>query len=344
MSSQQNAVLTVNECTNEGIITATYNYVAPGCKYSKQILTGKIVYKDVYGNMLVDFFDQNIVYSTFQEELPAIGAVYFDENFSTVHIGFYDYKNSTQYILSSPADLKKMNGSSATFVLINDIDFDGISFEPINNFRGTLFGNGYSLKNISISSTSSNVGIFNSMRSGYIIDLCVTDAHITVTGTNSNVGILCGSTESSIYNVLVSGEVNAPLCNYVGGVAGFSKYSVPGMLTNAANVIGKDYVGGCFGYQTTVKNITLYDCKNSGIIRGNKYVGGIIGHAKQTSNTLKYELQNCSNSGLIEGDNCVGGYIGYAEIYSSVIQNECISTGNVRGSTHVSASIGKPYK
>jgi len=65
------------------------------------------------------------------------------------------------------------------YIILNDIDFKGITLDMAGSFSGKIYGNGYKLKNIEInvssrkldSDTSKSVGIFNSLDGAYIENL-----------------------------------------------------------------------------------------------------------------------------------------------------------------------------
>ena len=62
------------------------------------------------------------------------------------------------------------------YILSNDIDFTGVTVTMADNFSGKILGNGYSLKNITLSITSRKVdmdksktiGLFNTLDGAYI--------------------------------------------------------------------------------------------------------------------------------------------------------------------------------
>lgn len=212
--NQKDAVLTIISCDDNGIIHATYDFIRNDQEgvWSKQSLIGEIIFKDTEGNMLVRFNESELIYSSLNGEVPKIETAFFLDEFSQIHIGLdyygigYETKSDMGgYIISSPDDLSKLNNSNGLFVLQNDIDFSGYDLTPIKDFRGTLYGNGFSFKNINISASKSNIGIFANIKSGgAIIDLNVEDAVVSVDGNYENVGILCGITEGYIFNVKVS--------------------------------------------------------------------------------------------------------------------------------------------
>ena len=73
-------------------------------------------------------------------------------------------------------------------------------------------------------------------------------------------------------------------------------------------------MGGILGYAVGnkysdySKNISIKECRNEANVKGNDYVGGIVGNA----DNYVIELAFSVNAGNITGENYVGGYAGRA--------------------------------
>ena len=82
------------------------------------------------------------------------------------------------------------NGLNQYFVLASDLDFSGVAFHPVYYFKGTFYGLGHSLKNISVSTWQSYIsnttltnmaaasygyGVFGGVGGATITDLIVED-------------------------------------------------------------------------------------------------------------------------------------------------------------------------
>ena len=83
------------------------------------------------------------------------------------------------------------------------------------------------------------------------------------------------------------------------------------------------YVGGYVG-TGTVKDLTV-----SGSVKGDSYVGGVVGNNLGT-------VINCAFSGSVSGSNHVGGVVGYN---SGPVKN-CYNTGSVNGSIEAGGVVG----
>lgn len=86
------------------------------------------------------------------------------------------------------------------YVLTRDIDLKGITLEMAENFKGKIYGNGYSLKNISISVSSKKIdadtrksaGLFLSMDGAYIENLTIENMNINLS-VNSGIPVTVGA-------------------------------------------------------------------------------------------------------------------------------------------------------
>ena len=129
----------------------------------------------------------------------------------------------------------------------------------------------------------------------------------------NNIGGIVGKVEAgSINNVANAGDIKAdsPIethSKYTGGLAGII---VDGELIhgrNTADIKGEDYVGGIVGGME--KEAVLQDLINDGssVITGDKYVGGVTG---QNKGIIEADNSGLINKGEIYGNQYVGGIAG----------------------------------
>lgn len=133
------------------------------------------------------------------------------------------------------------------------------------------------------------------------IDTCVNNAPVTATGNYAG-GILgYGYYVSYVKNSYNIGDVKGT--SYVGGIVGYQYYSNSAYVTtcfNEGRVTGSgNYVGGIVGQLVHGKITHSY---NTGIVKGNTFVGGVMGNITSTNQTSSLNY----NIGWVEG----GGYIG----------------------------------
>ncbi len=149
-------------------------------------------------------------------------------------------------------------------LLVNDIDLAGVSWTPIDGFGGTFDGQGYTVKNLTISGTSS-VAFFAEVNIGTVIKNVKFD-NAKVSGEHY-VGVILGweGNESGIAYIENCEITNSTVtCN-----------------TDAANDNG-DKVGGICGYAVTLK---ITDCTvKDTTVKGYRDIGGILGYANAKFN------------------------------------------------------------
>ena len=206
---------------------------------------------------------------------------------------------------------------SASATLTGNIDLsefchaaDELSWTPIGNsdnmYQGTFDGNGKTISNLYINATSGNyAGFFGVVDAGCINNITFDNAKVK--STSYGIGILVGQARSCIENIKT--------------------------LANCS-VEGKDYVGGIAG-EVIANNIC--NCENHAMVKGAKFVGGIVGDYTQSGKSIT----SCANYGVVTGtENSVGGIAGYFD--SGTIQN-CANYGNVTGTYNIGNLIGNAH-
>ena len=196
-----------------------------------------------------------------------------------------------------------------------------VSWTPIGSkqYQGTFDGNGKTIRNLFISSTSDEIGFF-----GYAADCRIkniTFDNAKVKGNdNSSTGILAGCAGSCVIeNIKTTGNCSVEGKYETGGIAGRANGNISN-CENHAIVKGLHSVGGIVGICFDSEN-SITSCANYGEITGTEdFVGGIIGYFGEGS------LQNSANNGNITGDARVGNLIGYANICNI---NNVLGIGNI---------------
>ena len=196
-----------------------------------------------------------------------------------------------------------------------------VSWTPIGSkqYQGTFDGNGKTIRNLFISSTSDEIGFF-----GYAADCRIkniTFDNAKVKGNdNCSTGILAGCAGSCVIeNIKTTGNCSVEGKYETGGIAGRANGNISN-CENHAIVNGLHSVGGIVGICFDSEN-SITSCANYGEITGTEdFVGGIIGYFGEGS------LQNSANNGNITGDARVGNLIGYANICNI---NNVLGIGNI---------------
>ena len=176
---------------------------------------------------------------------------------------------ATVYITTPEEFMAMTNNRSGNYVLSNDIDFSGITFNsPFSSaFSGTFDGRGYKLMNITFEKISPYTGVFAYVSGGYIKDVVfdnvsigTAEAPLTFT-TSSRVGIVSGYVSSStgkfenitVQNSVIHYSSSSTILSYVGGLFGEFKGTVDHATLDQVDVMfsstsfGRIRVGGAVG-------------------------------------------------------------------------------------------------
>lgn len=199
--------------------------------------------------------------------------------FAVILINKTNADNPITYAIGTCADLANLPNIGTdydTYVITNDLDCSGISFEPLswedevslintplqtpiaqaagivkyNGFTGTLDGQGYSISNFSLDySGSDNIALFKALGEGAVVK-------------NIN---------------FVSGEVNGG--NNVALIATSASDDVTiSNIQSDINIDGLNYVGGLIAmYYGEKDSLNITNCMISGDVSGLMGVGGLIG-------------------------------------------------------------------
>ena len=198
-----------------------------------------------------------------------------------------------------------------------------LNWTPIGNYskqyQGTFDGNGKTIRNLFISSTSNEIGFFGHAADCRIKNITFDNAKVKG-NDNCSTGILAGCAGSCVIENIKTTENCSVEGQYeTGGIAGGANGNISN-CENHAIVNGSYYVGGIVGICFDSEN-SITSCANYGAITGtDQFVGGIIGYFGEGS------LQNSANNGNITGDARVGNLIGYANICNI---NNVLGIGNI---------------
>lgn len=239
------------------------------------------------------------------------------------------------------------NDLNGNYILMNDIEFtkedflengdfynNNEGFEPIGNgsstniFKGIFDGNGYSIKNLKIRKTSSEVpyiGLFG-YNKGTIKNLHMVNSDIYISVTSSSiyghyiggiVGFNCGG---NIINCTSSGNLygESPTTKHgisIGGIIGCNEYS----SESKSNIIN------CINYS----NVSVYSPK------GSADAGGIASRLEAG------QIKNCVNYGSVSAKcstNNSADYAGGIAAYSNTDILNCYNAGNI-SSNYIAGGI-----
>lgn len=224
-------------------------------------------------------------------------------------------------------------GNTEHFILINDIDAsasagwnNGLGFNPIGWFAGSLDGNGYTISNLVINRPNVHqTALFTHLGgAGEIKNISL--ENVSIHGGSRSASI-AGTVAGTIYNVSVTGNIQGT--STVGGVVG--QVDSNGSIINShADVVvsaSGHMAGGLLGNNNSG---TLTGNSSAGSVSGVNRVGGLVG-----SNAG--DLSESFSSSSVNGSENVGGLVGFN--HNSVIEKS-YSTGPVSGDTNVGGLAG----
>ena len=198
--------------------------------------------------------------------------------------------------ISTAEQLQNMNKDLlANYELINDVDASGtetwnsgLGFRPVGNetnngdhrFKGKLDGEGYSVKNLTISRLNEgiNTGLFGVIDQNAVVgNISIEKADIKGDDNSFYTGIIAGISHGTIKTVYTGGEVHG---DDVGGITGLLEntgvvektYSTADVL---ASQDGGSRIGGLIGY---LDRGDLIDSFSTGVVNGTSSdVAGAVG-------------------------------------------------------------------
>ena len=244
----------------------------------------------------------------------------------------------------------EVTAASACYMLTSDIDLSDVcskklkkNWIPIGDynkeriFDGVFDGGGHSIVNMYINTNLPYQGLFGRV-GGSIRNLTVEGE---VTG-NNYCGVIAGYYYASsrvMENCTARGSVTG--YNYIGGFMGYGRYLEIEYCRNEATVSGRSYVGGIAGYAYFVD--TISKCTNSGTINGNgNYCSGLVGYLNGS------KVFNGTNTGVIKGESYVGGIGGFhhqgAKVFNSINSGEVSGSKFVGGVSGLVSSVATLYQ
>jgi len=194
------------------------------------------------------------------------------------------------YKISTVADWQELIAASGdwdkSFILLNDIDFGGVSVSPIGNdttaFSGVFDGNGHTISGFTDDcrwwDDEIGIGICRDRLKGLFGKNLGTLQNLGLLNCNivggTYVGCLVARNQGIIVNCFSTGSVSGT--DIVGGLVGFNEGD--GMIVNCyskAEVWGRNAVGGLVG---VFIGGTICNCYSTGPVGGYAYwYGGLVG-------------------------------------------------------------------
>ena len=130
--------------------------------------------------------------------------------------------------------------------------------------------------------------------------------------------------------------------NGVGLFSHVNAAHIKGLTLENVNVYGINDVGAIAG--TSSGTTTIEDCHVTGIVRGNEFIGGLIGNYQTANGTREGEsiIKESSMDGIVDAKSRMGGIVGYFRPAGGSIEN-CYTRGSIQtrdGSNFVGGIVG----
>lgn len=239
----------------------------------------------------------------------------------------------------------------AILCVLNDLDFSGVNFSPIQDFSGTFDGQGYLIKHLRPNGT--NAGSLFGYSRGITIRNIVVDNSCSISNdgeTKTWVGGLIGFCTGYERYCIIENNVNMGMITYnikereldsvaIGGIIGKCRGGAPYgcIISNCANygninvILSNNaefntFIGGIAGFMDGTReddrNCYVYNNVNYGKISfidhnrtlNSVYIGGITGVSQNN-----VTIENCVSLGSLGGNaSAISGYV-----YGSVIFKSC---------------------
>jgi hypothetical protein len=220
------------------------------------------------------------------------------------------FMKSNDYYYNEDTDEEYFPQTYAGNTINLDVDVDlannpiqPISWDDENEavFKGTLDGQGHTIKNLVVDASYPHAGLFGNTDGATIKNLTI--ENVTIINAKSPIsftGALAGyAKDSNIENVHVTGKIIVEGVYYTGAL------------------VGSLHEG------STMSNCSIDADKDSYVLsRSNAYCGGLVGYY------YKATMENVtSNIKVISYGGHVGGLVGFS--YTGAVYNKCTSSGDV---------------
>lgn len=226
--------------------------------------------------------------------------------------------------ISNCSELQNISQASGSYQLENDIDCAGVIFSPLvfasqfnpnEPFTGVFEGNNFSIINLSLSTSSSNIALFSTSYGAEFKNLTIENVTALATPAYENskaAALVANSNATSFSNILVR---NADIKgNEMGAISAYSDVDNATTLSNlhvrnsrftlvatpSSGYYPDSKVGGLFGYLGGLSTLTNSSAQISVRCESNakvNYLGGLVGETYkiiQSFAEINFNLNNCN--------------------------------------------------
>jgi hypothetical protein len=250
------------------------------------------------------------------------------------------------------------------FLLTKDLDLSSFKHEPLfddaNMFNGFFDGNGFTISNMKIESSSRYPSLFGVINYGSVVNINIVDFDITIPSNDESfilkIGALAGESFGVLHNISVKGMISATgiSCGQlsIGGIVGVAKNSVMDCSSdvridiNAIENSATPYIGALLGMAFS----NILSCNATGAIdikqtKTAGYIGGFVGY--YDANGIQ-EISDCICDVDIKCDSPdryqktpdnLGGFISLISTNKLLKISECLVAGSTLQGITVSGFI-----
>ena len=260
--------------------------------------------------------------------------------------------------LSTEYNNDSANFSGKYWKQTNDIDMSGVKFTPIGAttaFSGTYDGGNHAIKNLTIASAATNVGLFGTVGNNAVIknvvlaDTCAISASNKSCRVGGIAGYINASGTNTIENCVNRATVTSSATpsfgsspSYAGGIVGVIASSKNNLVIGCKNygavkqtVEGVYYAGGIAG--SILTNTVVANCENHGTVTAlSGETWGGLGNGSTAGGIAASSagyVSGCSNDGAVTAGMYVGGIVG--QNLSGAVVESCYNAGPVAGNSDV---------
>ena len=239
-----------------------------------------------------------------------------------------------------------------------EIDMTGVKFTPIGistAFSGTYDGGNHAIKNLTIASAATNVGLFGTVGNNAVIKNVVLYDTCAISASNKScrVGGIAGYINASGTNIIENCVNHATVTSsatpsfgsspsYAGGIVGVIASSKNNLVIGCKNygavkqtVEGVYYAGGIAG--SILTNTVVANCENHGTVTAlSGETWGGLGNGSTAGGIAASSagyVSGCSNDGAVTAGMYVGGIVG--QNLSGAVVESCYNAGPVAGNSDV---------
>ena len=264
------------------------------------------------------------------------------------------YQMSSQEDLTALYNLVAAGNSmkGVFFKMTKDITLD-TNWKPIGTSQNTSFGGNYDGADHKLTIAQGGLPLLGYVKGAEVKNLKIFGEQIEGAGlVNNYAGIDLDGSAIVIDNVrLLSGSKTLKSGLVAASGENIFAYASAGFVVTIRNcVIEKDVTVGYTGDQNQIGsfagriNGTIENCESYATVKGNSYVGGILGTRDNAMS--RCDVKNAKFHGTVEGNSLVGGIVGGGYDNASAPNGavptilNCSVDGTVKGDTYVGGIFG----